>query len=40
MEMITNIYNLITKFIVDLLVMVGIDEERIPEFLKQDITVA
>ena len=36
MDFITNIYNLITKFIVDLLVMVGIDETKIPEWLTKD----
>lgn len=34
MDMITNIYKLIAKFIYELLVMCGIDEERIPEEFK------
>ena len=40
MTQITDIYNLIVNFIVDLLIKVGIDEEKIPAWLKEDVTVA
>lgn len=35
MDFITDIYKLIAKFIYDLLVKCGIDEERIPEEFKK-----
>lgn len=37
MDFITNIYKLIAKFIVDLLVMCGIKEENIPAELLESI---
>lgn len=36
MDFITEIYELITKFIVDLLITVGIDPEKIPDWLTSE----
>lgn len=40
MAFVTDIYNLVVKFIVDLLTKCGIEEDKIPAWLKDSITVA